>query len=184
MSESSISTKQRMTTHLRKELPARVLTVCIAMIVGLVAGELIGVGHFLRTIVQGRSFWSFTIVFWAALGLMLGVTFKKPAKSPGTSFTKTLALGTTFGFIGSIIAISGSPLLLGNGLSPAIYAWRHPSHLFLAAFLAMGWLYGGIAAFTLHFIDGGRLRPIGILTFACFGIRLLEMLAEARFIHH
>jgi hypothetical protein len=94
------------------------------------------------------------------------------------------AVGIVFGFLGSVIAISATPLLVGGTLSPTISAWKDPLHLTAAAFLGLGWVYGALAELTIYFILRGRYRNIGILVLACVAIRLVEMLPLGRFIQH
>lgn len=116
------------------------------------------------------------------LGLLLGATLKKSAESQTESFIKLLSIGSVFGFLGSVIAISATPLLVGSSLSPTISAWKDPLHLVSAAFVGLGWFYGAVAELTIYFIHRGRYRDIGILALACVAIRLVEMLPLARLI--
>jgi hypothetical protein len=151
-------------------------TVCSALTVSFVGAELLGANRFLRTVIQGRSFWYYLLVFLVALGLMLGVFLKRNGATQPESLLKLLLVGIVLGFVGSIIGISLSPLLSLGSLSPTINAWKDPLHLAVAALLALGWLYAILAGLTIYFVDRNRYRLIGVLMLACVAFRLLGML--------
>jgi hypothetical protein len=158
----------------------KLFTVCVALIVSLAAAELVEVNRFLRTVVQGRAFWYYLVVLLVVLGVLLGATLKKGGESQREGLIKLLSMGVVFGFLGSLIAISTTPLLAGGSLSPAISAWKDPLHLAAAAFLGLGWVYGALAELTVYLIHRGRYRYIGILMLVCVVIRLVGMLPLAR----
>lgn len=93
-------------------------------------------------------------------------------------------MGIVFGFLGSLIAISTAPLLVGGSLAPAINAWKNPLYLAAVAILCLGWVYGALAELTIYLIHRGRYRHIGILMLACVVIRLVGMLPLARVLQH
>ena len=182
--QTLLPTNETMTTQAWDGFFGKLLRICIALTVSLLAAELVQVNRFLRTVIQGRAFWYYLLVLLVALGLLLGATLKKGAESQTESLIKLLAVGILFGFLGSVIAISATPLLVSRSLSPTISAWKDPSHLIAAAFVALGWVYGALAQLTVYFIHRGRYRHIGILMLACAAIRLLEMLPIGRLIQH
>ncbi len=182
MPQTAVPTNEIMTTQAWGGFSGKLFTVCVALTVSLAAAELVEVNRFLRTVVQGRAFWYYLLVLLVVLGLLLGATLKKGAESQTESLIKLLSVGLVFGFLGSVIAISATPLLVGGSLSPTINAWKDPLHLASAAFVGLGWFYGGLAELTIYFIDRGRYRHIGSLVLTCVAIRLVEMLPLARLI--
>jgi hypothetical protein len=181
MTQNAVPRNEVMTAQAWDGFSGKLFTVCAALIVSLAAAELVEVNRFLRTVVQGRAFWYYLLVLLVVLGFLLGATLRKGVESQRESLIKLLSVGIVFGFLGSIIAISATPLLVGASLSPTISAWKDPLHLAAAAFLGLGWVYGAVAALTVYFIHRGRYRYIGILMLACAVIRLVEMLPLARF---
>jgi hypothetical protein len=157
-------------------------TIISVLTVSLLSAELLGVNRFLRTVIEGRAFWYYLLVFLVALALMLGFTIKKGAESQTQNLVKLLVLGAFLGFIASIIAVSVSPLLSTGSMSPTVNVWKAPLHLMAAAFLSLGWVYGILAELTLSFIQRRRYRHIGILIITCTVIRLLETLPIGRLI--
>jgi hypothetical protein len=180
--QTAVPTNETTTARAWDGFSGKLFTVCVALIVSLAAAELVEVNRFLRTVVQGRAFWYYLLVLLVVLGLLLGGTVKKGAESERESLIKLLSVGIVFGFLGSVIAISATPLLVGGSLSPTISAWKDPLHLAAAAFLGLGWVYGALAELTVYFIHRGRYWYIGILMLACAVIRLVEMLPLARFL--
>ena len=166
-----------MTTKTNGGLSGRLFfTVCGALTVSFVGAELLGANRFLRAVIQGQSFWYYLLVFLVALGLMFGVFLKTNGATRSESLLNLLLVGIVFGFVGSIIGISVSPLLSLGSLSPTIKAWRDPLHLAVAALLALGWLYAILAGLTIYFVHRNRYRLIGVLMLACVAFRLLGML--------
>jgi hypothetical protein len=171
-----------MATKSSNGFSVKLSTVCVALTISLAAAELVEVNRFLRTVVQGRAFWYYLLVLLVVLGLFLGTTLKKDAESQKEGLIKLLSMGIVFGFLGSVIAISATPLLVGGSLSPTVSAWKDPLHLAAAAFLGLGWVYGALAELTVYFIYRGRYRYIGITMLVCLVIRLVGMLPLARLI--
>jgi len=158
----------------------------MALIGSVAAAELVEVNRFLRTVFEGRFFWYYLIAFLVVLGLLLSattVTRKSGAESQKESLVKVLFLGVVFGFIGSLIALSLTPLLTQGHLSPTINAWKDPTRIAFVAFLGFGWFYGALAELTIFFIRRDRYRHIGIVMLICVAIRLVEMLPLARLFH-
>jgi hypothetical protein len=182
MSQTAVPTNETMTAEAPEALAGKLFTVCIALTVSFAAAELVEVNRFLRTVLQGRAFWYYLLLLLVVLGLLLGATLKTGAESQKEGLIKLLSVGIVFGFLGSVIAISATPLLVGGNLSPTISAWKDPLHLAAATFLGLGWVYGALAELTAYFIRRGRYRYIGILMLACAVIRLVEVLPLARFL--
>jgi hypothetical protein len=182
MPQSLVSRNETTVNDASNGFSGRPFTICMALTVSLVAAELLEVNRFLRSVIQGRSFWYYLVVLLVALGLMLAATMTKGAESQKEGLIKLLVLGILFGFLSSVIAISGTPLLAGDGLSPTITAWKDPLHLIAAGFLGLGWVYGALVELTVYFLHRGRYRHIGILVLACAAIGILERVPITRWI--
>lgn len=171
-------------TQTRDWFSRELFTVCAALAVSLAAAELVEVNRFLRTVVQGRAFWCYLLVLLTILGLLLAVSLRRSTESQSENLAKLLLTGIVLGFLGSVIAVSATPLLADGSLSPTINAWKHPLYLASAALLGFGWFYGALAELTVYFIHRGRYLRIGMLLLACAAIRLIEMLPLARLTQH
>src|SRR6266849_7932224 len=65
--QTLLPTNETMTTQAWDGFFGKLLTICIALTVSLLAAELVQVNRFLRTVIQGRAFWYYLLVLLVAL---------------------------------------------------------------------------------------------------------------------
>ena len=159
-----------------------VVTISIALLLSLVESELLGVNRFLRTTIQGRSFWHYLALLLAWFGLILGYSLRGTDVFHRSSLIKVLSGGAILGLIGSIITLSLLPIIFTGSISPTIGAWKEPIHLFVAGLLACGWVYGILAGFIAYSIVRNQYSRIGVSILICTAAKLLGMLPLHRLI--
>lgn len=183
MPDTASPTSESLTTRTWGKYPEKFSTICLALIASAVAAELVEVNRFLRTVFEGKFFWYYLSAFLMVLGFLLSitnVTKQSGAESHRERLIRLLLVGMVFGFVGSLVALSATPLLTDGRLSPAINAWKDPTRIAFVAFLSFGWFYGALAELTIFFIRRGQYQRIGILILTCIAIRFVEMLPWVR----
>jgi hypothetical protein len=167
----------------RREILPRLLEVFLALAISVVAAELLWVNRFLRDVIQIRgAFWYYLAFLLVTVWISLSVTFKGSSQSRGEGLTRIVLKGVVAGLLGSLIAISGTPLLEYGSLASTYSVWRKPVYLIYAVILSLGWVYGGLAGLALFLIDRRRYLHIGYLVGACAVIGILERIPILRWI--
>lgn len=164
-----------------REILLRLLGVFVALAISVVAAELLWVNRFLRDVIQIQgTFWYYLAFLLVTIWISLSVTFKGRSQSQAEGLTRVVIKGVAAGLLGSVIAISGAPLLEYGSLASTISAWRKPVYLIYAVILSLGWVYGGLAGLALFLIDRRRYLHIGYLVGACAVIGILERIPILR----
>ena len=147
---------------------------CAAPILAVMLMEIAEVNRILRTWIQGNLFWAYLLMFTVVLGLLLALGSLLLTKFGQLSLLNLSLVGLASGFIGSLVALPASPLLVGRGIAPAIAALKHPFYLMAISGLALGWLGGILGGLFAYAISHRRY----ILIQRAFVVAMLIRLAE------
>jgi hypothetical protein len=172
------------TTPLRssgREVSRRLLNICLALAISTVEAELLLVSRFLRDVIHGRYFWYHFALLLLTIGIVLGLA-SKSIQSETESPVKDAVKGILSGFLGSFVAILGTPLLANGNLASALYVWKRPLYLIYAMFWSLGWIYGMLTALALYLICRNRYKHIALTAGACAVIGMLERIPIVRWI--
>jgi|SRR5579859_1410553 len=169
----------------RQEVLRRLLGVCVALAISAVATELLWVNRFLRDIIQIQmGFGYFLALLLVTIWIFLFAVFKGSTQFKTESLAGIMMKGVGAGILGSVVAISGTPLLQYGSLASTIYVWKRPLYFIYAIIFSFGWLYGGLAGLALFFFDRRRYLYIGLLVGTCAVIGILERVPIVRWIIH
>lgn len=140
-----------------------------------VVAELVEVNRFLRTVIHGKSFWAYTVILIFTFALLLALLPSKDNEGWSRRMAQLSLLGTVVGYVGSLLGILFSPILLKGELPSSLIIWRHFPHFFLAGLISLGWLNGAVAAFIYHSILSNNRRRLIILFAGCLVVRGVEL---------
>ena len=161
----------------------RVLTVFVALSISFVAAEFLLINRFLRDVIQVRIvFWYYVALLLATIWISLSVFTKESTQLEPQGVLEILIKGMSAGLLGSVIAISGTPLLENGNLASTISVWGRPLYLIYAMTFSLGWVYGGLAGLALFLIYRRRYLHIGFLVGGCAVLGILERIPIFRWI--
>lgn len=152
-----------------------IATTCAALTLAVLLMETVEVNRVLRTWIQGNAFWAYVLVFMGVLAILLTFGSLLLIRLGKLTRLRLLFVGLASGFIGTLVAIPTSPLLLGRGLSPALGALKHPFYLMAISALALGWLAGIISGLLAYAIFQKRYTLVFRVFIAALLVRLVEI---------
>jgi hypothetical protein len=168
-----------------RDISRRLIVAFLALATSVVASELLWVNRFLRDVIQLQgAFLYYLALLLATIWISLFVQFKTSPESRAQGLAGIVIKGVAAGLLGSVIAISGTPLLEYGSLASTINVWRRPLYLLYAVIFSFGWVYGGLAGFAWFLIDRRRYLYVAFLVGSCAVIGILERVPILRWIQH
>jgi hypothetical protein len=168
----------------RQKILGPSVSIFLALVTSFVSAEMLQINRFLRNVIHGHTFWPILFVLFVVIWIILWFVCEKTDRFQEASPRSVILLGLLAGLIGSGVAISISPLLLYGSLASVVSIWRSPLYLFYAIILSFGWLYGGLAAFSLFLILRQQYSRITLILVSCLLLGLLEGLPLVRWIRY
>src|SRR2546423_4469100 len=102
------------------------LFIFLALATTVVTAELLQINRFLSDVIHGRAFLYYLVLLLIVIGISLSVNFKTDSQlRPQRLFSMTVK-GVFSDFLGSIVGISGAPLLTTGTLASSIGVWKKP----------------------------------------------------------